>query len=105
MELAQLGKPEKLQACRDASSILCSRKICVSDHLCGGVIRGWKDGSTNREGETELIYLGVPGLSCGKQDRHCSARGLQLQHGFSSCGLWVQWLQHSGLVAVRHVGS
>ena len=75
VELAQLGKPEKLQACRDASSILCSRKICVSDHLCGGVIRGWKDGSTNREGETELIYLGVPGLSCGKQDRHCSARG------------------------------
>lgn len=40
MELAQLGKLEKLQECREASSIPFGRNICVSNHLYGGLIRG-----------------------------------------------------------------
>ena len=40
VELAQLGKLEKLQECRDASSVPFGRNICVSNHLYGGLIRG-----------------------------------------------------------------
>lgn len=54
VELAHLGMLEKLQGCRNASSIPFGRKICVSNKIVGGMIRGkslgW-DGDINGEKE------------------------------------------------------
>lgn len=40
MESALLGMLEKLQESKDANSILFGRKICVSNDIFGGMVKG-----------------------------------------------------------------
>ena len=44
--------------------------------------------------------MAVLGLSCGMWDLCVAVLGLP-----SSCGAWAQQMQHSGLVARRHLRS
>lgn len=52
MELAQLGMLEKLQGSKDASSVPFGRKICVSNDIFEGMLRGRNLG--DEEGKTEF---------------------------------------------------
>ena len=56
------------------------------------------------------IYLAASVLSCSMQDLHCIIGDLRcgadsLVLGCGLLSMWVQCLRHSGLVALRHMGS